>query len=152
MNTELVLEKLRSKKSALMWEGSSEILRCHDIQYLLPLQPYCSEIRASLDKIKMGGIVISHRKTIQLALDYIENRCQGRCRCSLYLEESYISPISEKKRGFLRIKESKVLQHEHEEHFWIVCHSCGNEFKVIEIIGGHVPFYHWNSLTEKKEL
>ena len=147
MNTELVLEKLRSKKSDLMWEGSSEILRCHDIQYLLPLQPYCSQIRASLDKIKMGGIVISHRAIILLALDYIENRCQGLCRCSLYLEESYISPSSEKEKGFLRIKESEVLQYEHEEHFWIMCNSCGNEFKVIEVIGGHVPLYRWYCLT-----
>lgn len=146
MNCEIILEKMLSKNSGLMWEGSSEILRCNDVSSLLLLQPHIPEIQASLQKIKMGGVVVSHRTIIQSALNYIEKRCQGQCRCSLYLEHPYISPNSEKDLNYIRIKESKVLQNIHEEHFWIICNGCGHEFKVVEIIGGHVPIYRWERL------
>ena len=136
-----------SKNSNLMWEASSEILRCNETKYLQKLHPHIADMQHAIQNTKMGGMVVSHKSTIELAVQYIKNRCNGVCRCCLYQQESFISPNSEKQMGYLRIKESKIIHHLHEEHFLILCYGCGMEFNVVEIIGGHVPRYCWTSVV-----
>ena len=143
MNLEAVLQKMLSRKSDAMWEGSWEILRCNEPEQLTQILPHIPAIEAAMEKTRMRGTVISHRSSVRLALRYVVERSRGSCRCILYGEESYISPTQERERGYLRIKETQIVQARQEQQFWIMCNGCGMEFRVVEMIGGHVARYQW---------
>ena len=146
MNIDKIIHKFESKDSHQLWEATWDILYCNHIDKLSQLKLHIPRFRKILDSVKMGGVLHKNKDHALRALQYIEDRCSGLCRCSLYQENCIFNPVKEEERGFITIQSARIIKEKYEQHFDITCHTCTKKYKVIEVHGWHVPWYKWSDV------
>ena len=145
METSCIVEKFESRDPHKIWEATWEILRCNDLDKLSELKAYIPVFSEILAKVEMGGAIRSNAEDTKLSLKYIEQRCQGSCRCYLYSGQNMFNPEKEAELSFVEIVTSQVMKELYEHHFVVTCCECSKKFKVREVHGWHVPWYEWSN-------
>lgn len=141
-----IIKKFESKDSHLIWEATWQILRCNDVEQLGQLKNHINGFKKILSQVDMGGGLRRNADDTMLAFSYIEQVCQGVCRCYLYSKHVYLDPRMDAKLELVTINSSQVMRELCEQHFDVSCNFCHQAFKVREIIGGHVPWYEWKKV------
>ncbi len=141
-----IVAKFESKDSHQIWEATWDIIRCNDIKVLRKLQLHLASFRHILTQIEMGGALTSNKINARLALSYIEDFCDGICRCNIYSKYILFNPKREAEFGLIKVLSSEINKELYEHHILVSCVNCSKKFQVKEIDGWHVPTYEWKSI------
>lgn len=143
MNPPEIIEKFESRDSHSIWEATWDILRCADKTELKKLIPHLEKLKEIINDIDLGGAIYSNKESADLALSHIEQSGANICRCLLFTQTSKFSPHKEVEWGHVSLQCSEIKKDLYEEHFYVVCNYCGNQYFAREVYGWHVPWYEW---------
>ena len=143
MQARKIIDKFQTKDSGAIREATWEILRSNNREVFAELKDYLPKFREILASVDMGGMLHRNAKDTELAFGYIEDTCNGVCRCRLYIGQNFFDPEKEAVCGFLDIVKSEVKVSLYERHFTARCQGCSKLLQVREVHGWHVPWAEW---------
>ncbi|MAS92208.1 MAG: hypothetical protein CMO55_03335 [Verrucomicrobiales bacterium] len=147
MNPESILQAFESKDPQAIHQATGAILRSRDRDWLHQLLPHVPRMREIVDKVDLGGAFLSNNASAKHALNWIENAEAGACQCTLYGTTSQWMPENEARNGNVEIESTEIDRKACETRYRVRCLECGTHYRVLEIMGWHLPQYQWRKET-----
>jgi hypothetical protein len=145
MTTKEIISAITSRDTHLVWQSSCEICSlAQDREKIVPLIPYLPEIKSKTKGLNMGGGFAPNQRFIDYAIRVIEfHRDYNECPCKLYAGHEMIDPKKEEEKGFVKIRDTVLLEGNWIDYYKVECTRCGHLHKVIER-DYHYTWWGWS--------